>query len=790
MGANKKKAKFIAKGHLAHKLKQRNERRKVQSQRERRKNGKGGGHGDRKPKAGAGAMDAEPTSAKRSKGDTDIMDEMDVDDFLNADFLDSDAENDDFADDGDEHSDDDDGTGRSAKSKSKASGDDDDDVMDGESSSEEEDEDALDPRYMSELPSLANDDDDDDDDEGSKQQGDDDDGEADAPGETEEATTAGRTTLSMALLVKTEKEAFGKATAAGLRRMMKIFSDACRSSDAADANKDGEIMYEIQSSTVYNRLMLSVFRKSHVAFARLVGADTDSSGSESPAAKLKVDERKWKKYALLLRRFFGCVCYLLEQTTGQDVQLFVLRELAHYVPFVAPCPKTARRLLKALLKLWAKSLNNSVCMLAFVRIRDLALQLPFPFLELALKGIYITYMRNTKFTNEATLPHHVLLGNCVVELYGLDLASAYQHAFVYIRQLALAIRKTITAPSPETFQGVLNWQFFNQLRVWTAVVCAYPGEAQLRALVYPLAQLLFALVRLSSTVRFAPLRFHCVKLLQQLAFATDAFVPTSPVLLEVLAMPPFSTSYRGKGGAAAGKKEPKGQVELDLDLCVKLAKSHVESKRVHDLVVARLFDLLQRECDVYKFHVGFPEFAVPLLLTLGKFVDACRIPKWAALARGVADSLKKRSDWIRARRSALDAAPKDVALLDAFLKAERDGAVQKAFASDVAELKKKIATTSDGTQQAADAGDSSDSDSDGADDRTQSAAAPVKIGKKKQRKLDAIAGRRKGGSGVGDVDDETFAKVKKMSLHEFKQAVAEVDDEDQVEDFAFSDEDQ
>lgn len=779
MGGNKKQAKFIAKGHLAQKLKQRNERRKVQAQRERRKNSRNGGNG--KPKAaatGANAADEQPTSGKRGKGETDILDDMDVDDFLNADFLDSDADGDDnFSDDEERKS--------SGGGKKKQQQQDDDDIMDGgESSSEEEDEDALDPRYMSEFPGLDDGDDDDEDDDGKEQGDDDDDAAGSAKQEMEEAATVGgRTTLSMELLVKTEKEAFEKATVAGLRRMMKIFSDACRSSDAADVNKDGEIMYEIQSSTVYNRLMLNVFRKSHMAFARLVaaadGGDKEGDGQTPP--KLKIDERKWKKYALLIRRFFSCVCYLLEQTTGQDVQQFVLRELAHYVPFVVPCPKTARRLLKALLKLWAKSLNNSVCMLAFVRIRDLALQLPFPFLELALKGVYITYMRNTKFTNEATLPHHVLLGNCVVELYGLDLSSSYQHAFIYIRQLAIAVRKTITAPSPETFKNVLNWQFFNQLRVWTAVVCAYPGETQLKPLVYPLAQLLFALVRLSATVRFAPLRFQCVKLLQQIAFATDSFVPTSPVLLEVLAMPPFSTSYRG--GKAKATKEPKGQGELDLDLCVKLAKSNVESKRVHDLVIAKLFELLQRECDVYKFHVGFPEFAVPLVLTLTKFVDACKIPKWASLARGIVDSLKKRSDWIRARRSTLDAAPKDIEQLDAFLRAERESAVQKAFATDVAALKKKIATTADGVQ--ADV-DSEASDDDEENETKKKVVTPVKIGKKKQRKLDAIARQQQGSAGT---DDETFAKVKKMSLHEFKQAVAAVDEEDAVEDFAFSDED-
>ncbi|KAF1319477.1 Nucleolar complex protein, partial [Globisporangium splendens] len=778
MGASKKKAKFIAKGHLQQKLKQRNEKKKFQAMKDRKKN-RFERNSDAPTKKGkkvneaALAMHGAPKAAAAEE--PDMMDEMDVDEFLNAEFLDSDDNASDFENE-------DGGNNDNEKDDIDMGGDD--------SSSEEEDEDALDPRYMTAYPAFDDGDaadDDDESDDNEKAEDDAAEGKMDVEGAAEEddAPGIGRTTLTMELLAKAEKEAFDKTTMNGLRKMMKIFSDACRSSDAADVNKEGEIMYEIQSSTVYNRMMLSVLRKTHVAFAKLVGAtgaamdeENDDDSSQSASSKLKVDEKKWKKHSLLIRRFFSSTCYLLEQTTGQDIQSFVLRELAHYIPFVVPCPKTARRVLKALLKLWAKSLNNNVCMLAFVRIRDLALQMPFPFLELALKGIYITYMRNTKFTNEATLPHHVLLGNCVVELYGLDLSSSYQHAFIYIRQLAIAIRKTITSPSPGTFKAVLNWQFFNQLRVWTAVICAYPEENQLKPLVYPLSQLLFALVRLSSTIRYAPLRFHCVKLLQQIAFATNSFVPTSPVLLEVLNMPPFNTSYRN--GKTKTTNEGKGRLELDLDLCVKLAKSNVESRRVHDLVIAKLFELLQRECDVYKFHIGFPEFAVPLILTLTKFMkEGCSIPKWSSLAKGIIDSLKKRSEWIRVKRSALDVAPKDIEKLDAFLKDERENAVKKAFASDVEELKKKIATTSNATQQEhADSDDDSDDESD-----EEEKKVPAKKNKKKKQ-------NKKQSSGAQPVDDETFAKVKKMSLQEFKKSVAAVDEEDKVEDFTFSDDDE
>ncbi|KAF4036257.1 Noc2p family [Phytophthora infestans] len=732
MGAQKKKAKFVAKGLLQQKIKQRNAKKKFQTMKDKKRNRferNSDAPSKKKPRNAA----ADGGSGK--KDEPDMLDEMDVDDFLNADFLDSDNEeiDDEVVDDaGDDDS----------KAKVKLEKDD-DDVDDG-SSSEEEDESALDPRFM--TGSMAGGDDDDDEAEE----------EEDAEQEQElEEQSAGRTVVTMAILQKAEKECFETKSVSGLRRLMKIFSDACRSSDAADSSKEGEITFDVQSSAVYNRLMVNVFRQTHETLTALVVLESSSEED----AKLKIDDKKWKKHSLVIRRFFSCACYLLEQTTGQDIQTFVLRELVHYIPFVVPCPKTSRRMLKALLKLWAKSLNANVCMLAFVRIRDMALAVPFPFLELCLKGIYVTYMRNTKFTNEVTLPHHILMGNCVVELFGLDLSSSYQHAFVYIRELAIAVRKTITSPGPDSFKAVLNWQFFNQLRVWTAVVCAYPAENQLRALVYPLSQLLLAVVRLSSTLRFAPLRFHCVKLLQQLALATNSFIPTSPSLLEVLQLEPFRSSYK----SSAAKKAAKGSnptTEVDLELSVKLSKTALDAKRVHDQIIVKLFELLQRECDVYRFNVAFPELAVPLQLTLNKFVHACAVPKWKAQARGLSDSIKKRADWIRSKRSGLDLSPKDTAQLDDFLRAEREAAVKKIFEKDASDLQEKLDASAEASKEE---------------------SKPVAESKKKNKKKKKRA--KKNGT---PVDEETVAKVKKMSLKEFKKSVAAVDAADEVGDFNFS----
>ena len=42
--------------------------------------------------------------------------------------------------------------------------------------------------------------------------------------------------------------------------------------------------------------------------------------------------------------------------------------------------------------------------------------------------------------------------NCIVEMISLDVATGYQHGFVYIRQLALHLRAAVTAGKRETLQ--------------------------------------------------------------------------------------------------------------------------------------------------------------------------------------------------------------------------------------------------------------------------------------------------------------------------------------------------
>lgn len=57
--------------------------------------------------------------------------------------------------------------------------------------------------------------------------------------------------------------------------------------------------------------------------------------------------------------------------------------------------------MKTLLRMWGESTNKFTRIDAFLRIRQMTIELPpaLEMLEMALKGLYLTYVRNSRFFN-------------------------------------------------------------------------------------------------------------------------------------------------------------------------------------------------------------------------------------------------------------------------------------------------------------------------------------------------------------------------------------------------------
>lgn len=477
--------------------------------------------------------------------------------------------------------------------------------------------------------------------------------------------------LTMEELKSLETRAFKQHSVKSLRQLMRIFSKACKQDNKKDAGDNDQYSKQqtFESSAVYNRLMVSMFRHTHRAISFHSSKDNNKSKSNS-----KKQSPVSIKVAPVVRQFISSTISLLQQLAEPEIQMFILRELAFYLPFLQDFSKLAKRLLQILILKWSTTTaeeKEPVVMMSFLRIRDLA-QLMMrdgsattsSFLESSLKALYLSYYRNTKFTTEATYRHQIVLGNCVVELYGIDMVSSYQHAFIYIRQLALALRR---CQSGQTLESVLNWQFANALKLWTAVLCAYP-TSELKTLIYPLSQVLLGtLHQASASSKYFPLRLLCIELCQKLSLASSTFLPTAPALLDILQSSDLVPPHQKK-------KQPKSSTPtkpLELHLHVKFSKSILASVGMHDVVFSRTMALLSAEIGLYQYQIGFPEMSTPILSSLKHVLTHVKIPKWTTMVKGLIQTIQKRGKYIQAKRMNVEFGPKDADQVRGFLNAEK-----------------------------------------------------------------------------------------------------------------------
>ena len=350
---------------------------------------------------------------------------------------------------------------------------------------------------------------------------------------------------------------------------------------------------------------------------------------------------RWMDIKSILNTFFKSTLHLITESKEPDLLAVVLKAMSKYMRFMTPFPRVAEAYLKTLTELWSAPLGDAspdyqvVRLNAFLRIRQLALTQPFPFNELCLKKTYLAYARRAKFGGTSAsimtnaLPTLTFMGNCLVELYSLDHHSSYQHAFIYIRQLTLFLRTAMQKKTPEAFQQVYCWQYVHCLKLWVAVLSAAckqshqgdhsggGGDDQLmQSLVYPLTEIILGTIRMApAPSRHIPLRFQCIRLLQQLAASSETYIPTAAVLMETLDLKELnmkSKKIKSKGGGDTTRG-------IQLPFLLKLSKDDpLRTAEEQEACMVEIFKLLNREIDLYRFSAGFPEFSMQIIQRLKK----------------------------------------------------------------------------------------------------------------------------------------------------------------------------
>ena len=381
-----------------------------------------------------------------------------------------------------------------------------------------------------------------------------------------------------------------------LRALVQAFAAAFQQESRGGG---GSSPYVITSGVVFQKVVSlcigSMSRMFDVYFdvAPLPGS---SSSSSRPTASAQ-----WRRGRAVVKTYLSALIHALTDAPDPSMCHHLLRHCQSLLPYFAPFPRLSRQLLKQALAAWGQ--KEKVGVQAFLLIRSLALSCPYPFIELTFKGCYIAYGRHTGIAPASTQhrQQQEFLAQCVVELYSLDAAAAYEHAFVYLRELAVQMRQGIASKTSAAVSEVTSWSFLNRFSLWGRAICSMPGKVGgLGDLVYPYIQMAMALLKFMQGARLAPLRLHIIRACLRITQHADVYVPLAPPLLEMFRYPEVAKSSNTTGTA------------VNMECSIKISATALRTRAACDSIVTAALAMLHKFCCLHATSVAFPELVLPL----------------------------------------------------------------------------------------------------------------------------------------------------------------------------------
>ncbi|CAD6998465.1 nucleolar complex protein 2 homolog [Ceratitis capitata] len=411
-----------------------------------------------------------------------------------------------------------------------------------------------------------------------------------------------------------------------LRKVIQAFSSALASISSNEGNTAPTVFKVVGSATFNGVVQLCVLHL-QPAILRILGL---SPHSTTPLHKTK----KWTRIRGCLRYYLTDLIRLIEQVSSTNILSVLLKHLHQMAGMTASFTALGKIILKRLIVLWSTG-DETIRVLAFLCILKITRSQQVSMLNHVLKAMYLSYVRNSKFVSPNTLPSINFMRRSLVEMFALDLNVSYQHAFLYIRQLAIHLRNAVILKKKDSFQAVYNWQYVNSLRLWADLLGNTTNKPQLHPLVYPLVTITLGVIRLIPTAQYFPLRFHCIKVLISLARERRTFIPVLPLILEVLR----SSSFNSKHTVASMRP-------LQFTCILRLNKGQLSENGFRDEVIEQVNGLVLEYLAYESASLAFSDLVVPTVLSLKSYLKECHNANYSRKLKQLLDKIQENSRFI------------------------------------------------------------------------------------------------------------------------------------------------
>ncbi|EKG02673.1 hypothetical protein TCSYLVIO_006298 [Trypanosoma cruzi] len=365
------------------------------------------------------------------------------------------------------------------------------------------------------------------------------------------------------------------------------------------------------------------------------------------------------KTRFLMRRLLISLVTIVSEGGNVDAVLTagLLHALAPFVPILHYIKGITKSVLRASLSLCSAS-EESVRIAAYVVVRAVATRATGTrsmYQSAAFKGIFLTLVKKAYHYNIHNASLIAFLINCVVDLYGTDMEAAYQHTFVYLRQLAIYLRSALHQQTQSNVRAVVNWQYLNALRTWGAVVSKYSEPSQLGPLIHPIVQIALGLMDLFSSPRMFPMHLQVIEVLNHISLRADGvFIPVAPYLLRMLTSPSIALNRPTQG---EGEKFER----VDLQFTIRMKKAQSRSSSYHQNIFFECLYLLTEHLATHSHTLGFPEAFWVVETTLKRLRSEVKIPKIHSQLTILLRHMQTTTQRIIARRDQAGNGPCDLA---------------------------------------------------------------------------------------------------------------------------------